>query len=241
MKNKLPLLLLLLAAATVLHAQGLVTAQRPWFCDIEGAQLHYVRTYAGNGTVRWTQDVTIQQVRQDARGVDIRYQSEFRNASGRIMYGGPIPLEARVNMNGDLSVDFGASSAAMVKGVIGGIGKILKVNYDRVRMDTPATLRPGTALDDLLTVIRVGPLRYTVSVDQRKVLPFEDITTPAGTFHCIVTEEHKIEEGPAHNRRTVSRSWYARGIGVIRHDTYSEAMELMETEILQEIRYPKQF
>lgn len=234
------LCLILLTAATLLHAQGLVTAQRPWFCDVQGTQLHYVRTYAGNGTLRWTQDVTILEVRQDARGIDISYQSEFRNAGGRTMYGGPVGLQARVDMQGNLSVDFGASAAAMVRGVIGGVGRLIKVNYDRVRMDTPASLRPGTALDDLMTVIRVGPLRYTVSVDRRRVLPYEDITTPAGTFHCIVTEEHKVEDGPGHKRRTVSRSWYARGIGVVRHDTYSEAMELMETEILQEIRYPGQ-
>lgn len=239
MKSKL-LCLVLMAAATVLHAQGLVTAQRPWFCDVQGAQLHYVRTYAGNGTVRWTQDVTIREVSEDTRGMDIRYQSEFRNASGGTMYGGPIALEARVDMDGNLTVDFGASAAAMVRGVIGGAEFLFKVSYEHVRMETPATLQPGTALDDLTTVIRVGPLRYTVSVDQRRVLQYEDITTPAGTFHCVVMEEHKVEEGPAHRRRTYSRSWYARGIGVVRHDTYSEARELMESEILHDIRYPRQ-
>ena len=239
MKSKLLFLLSMLTAMT-LSAQDWVTAQRPYFCDVQGCVLKYERTYRGNGQIRWTQTVTITDVKTDGNGQNIHYLSEFRNRNGGLMYGGAIPLEAQVDWDGDLIVDFGASVAAMVKGVVGGLGDIIKVSYEHVRMETPASLRPGASLEDLATIVKVGPLVYTIRIDQRQVLGFEDITTPAGTFHCIVTQEHKVEEGPAHNRRTISRSWHARGIGVVRHDTYSEGMEAMESEILREIRYPNQ-
>ena len=101
MKSRI-LIPVLMTLAVTLSAQNRITAQRPYFCDVEGCQLSYERTYTDNGTRRWIQTVTINEVTQDARGQIIRYQSEFRNRGGGLMYGGPVQLEARVDWDGEI-------------------------------------------------------------------------------------------------------------------------------------------
>ena len=40
------------------------------------------------------------------------------------------------------------------------------------------------------------------------------------------------------NRHTVADTWYARGIGMVRHDTYSPELELQTSEKLVTVRNP---
>ena len=75
-----------------------------------------------------------------------------------------------------------------------------------------------------------------ITVIQRQVLRFETITTPAGTYNCIVIREQKSEKGMGRNRHTIADTWYSKGIGMVRHDTYNLKMELLTSEILTGIR-----
>ena len=47
--------------------------------------------------------------------------------------------------------------------------------------------------------------------------------------------ERKVEKGMGRNRHTVADTWYARGIGMVRHDTYSPELELQTSERLVSI------
>ena len=47
----------------------------------------------------------------------------------------------------------------------------------------------------------------------------ETITVPAGTFDCVVVKEHKVERAPLFKRDRITYTWYALGIGLVRHDT----------------------
>ena len=36
----------------------------------------------------------------------------------------------------------------------------------------------------------------------------------------MVVEEHKVESGPGHHRDVTNLTWYSKGIGYVRHDTF---------------------
>ena len=78
-------------------------------------------------------------------------------------------------------------------------------------------------------------MKYRVKVTDRKVLRYETISTPAGTFDCIVISEHKVEKAPVYKRETTALSWYSDGVGYVRHDTYNKNMHLETSEQLYSI------
>ena len=61
------------------------------------------------------------------------------------------------------------------------------------------------------------------------------ISVPAGTFRCIVVREERTESGPGHNRKVMTVTWYSKGVGYVRHDTYVKD-KLETSEILHSMK-----
>ena len=124
-------------------------------------------------------------------------------------------------------------SATMVSYIKGRIG--INATSDGILSSFPSTLNPGDMLDEVSGQAKVGPLTYTVTVNDRKVLRQETISVPAGKYDCVVIQEHKVESGPGHNRDVINISWYCKGIGYVRHDTYIKG-KLDTSEVLESIK-----
>ena len=100
----------------------------------------------------------------------------------------------------------------------------------------PSHLSTRDTLPDVYASVRVFGLTMKITVTERKVLREETITTPAGKFNCMVIRERKVEKGMGRNRHTIADTWYAKGIGMVRHDTYDTDLKLLTSEILTAIR-----
>lgn len=89
----------------------------------------------------------------------------------------------------------------------------------------PSSLAVGDVLPDGLTRIDVASngvsiVTLTFESKNRKVEAREKITTPAGTFDC-----YRIREEITYNAMFLNRSyaivgWYAKGIGLVKQETY---------------------
>ena len=92
-------------------------------------------------------------------------------------------------------------------------------------------------IEDAVFEVTVAGLPCKVSVTDRKVVGRERITVPAGTFDCVVVLEHKSQRL---GKLVVSYAytWYAAGIGMIRHDTYVKG-SLKTTERLVSLTMPE--
>ena len=64
------------------------------------------------------------------------------------------------------------------------------------------------------------------------MLRHENISVPAGTFHCIVVRERKLERRPLYRNDRITLTWYALGYGLVRHDTFFLDGELESSEQL---------
>ena len=94
-------------------------------------------------------------------------------------------------------------------------------------------MKVGDKLPDTHCELRSGMLKLVIDITDRMVLRRETISTPAGTFDCIVTRQHKVEDAPLHHVDTWSDSWYAPGIGYVRYDILDKDNEqLLASEIL---------
>lgn len=220
---------LYIAAALLAAPQPSVS---PYFCDTEGTVLKYERSYAGSGRLKWRHEMTIREVeRMDDGSLEIDYQSEFRRPGGGRMYGGPVALSAVVEADGDVLVDVSASLVSVFRNLL----PDRAVSAEPCLTLLPSGMEPGDVLPDAACTVGAAFADYDVTVSSRSVLRRESINTPAGEFDCIVVSEHKVERGPGRNRETTALTWYARGIGMVRHDTYDKNMKLETSEVLTEI------
>ena len=200
-------------------------AGEPYFCNVQGTELHYVRKNVTDGTLVWRHVMTIDSVASDGT---VCYNSLFTKPGGARMYGGPVPLEVAINDRGDVEMNVARSVGAIFSNVFGtraprtaGGSSVL-----------PADMKPGDVLPDVAGTASAKLVSMDVRVTGRRVLQRESLTTPAGTFDCIVVQEHKVEKGTFRNRVTTARTWYARGVGMVRHDTYDRNMVLETSEVL---------
>lgn len=88
----------------------------------------------------------------------------------------------------------------------------------------PALLTPGTKLpDSKLDVSFVGGV-ITMHVKNygRKVLGTEKVTTPAGTFDCVMLEEFYSLNVTVISEKTRQITWYAPGIGEVKTESWNK-------------------
>ncbi|MEM1217049.1 MAG: hypothetical protein AAGJ82_15245 [Bacteroidota bacterium] len=103
---------------------------------------------------------------------------------------------------------------------------------------TPA----GTTLPDGEMNINVDTgtafnINMTTRITDRKVSAHESITTPAGTFDCMVVEQ-KMEVKAIVKTETSSKEWFAPEVGMVRSESYNRKGKLESYSELTKITYP---
>ena len=208
-------------------------ARGAYYCTREGAVLTYERREADSGKLKWKHELS---VLRSAAGPDgtlrVECSSLFTGRRGKVLNGGRVLYAAEVLPGGDVCAD----PSEALKSVLGKYLPGRGISTVPARSVLPAVLLAGEVLPDLQFSVSAMGMTWRVRVTERKVLRFERIVTPAGTFDCPVVSEHKIERGPGRNRETTALTWYAEGVGMVRHDTYDKSGRLLTSEVLKNIR-----
>lgn len=218
-------------AATLIFALTLslfAGAEEPYFCNRQGAKLHYERKEVKDGSLVWRHVMTIDTVSPDGA---VRYNSRFTKPGGGQMYGGAVALSVVIKDSGDVEMNVAQSVGSVMANLFN--AKNLKTTGGKTVL--PSDMKPGDVLPDVSGTASTKLASMNVAVSDRKVLKRETVTTPAGKFDCIVVQEHKVEKGTLRNRVTTARTWYARGVGMVRHDTYDKNDKLETSEVLVKI------
>ena len=209
---------------------SLCAVAQGYCCDRQGATLNYVRKISKTGQTEWRHIVNVKEVTQGADGRTVTSFSTFLKANGKPYYKGDIIEEVVLKPNNDVWVDMEAVTINYVKGRFG-----LNATADAAPSIIPADMEPGDTLPQVSGKGKVSLITFSYRIWDRKVLRRETISLPAGKFDCIVLEEHKLETGPGHNRDVLNHTWYCKGIGMVRHDTYING-KLDTSETLTQIK-----
>ncbi len=218
-------LLLILALLPAFLAQ----AGEPYFCTESGRTLYYERVKADSGRLERTTTFEIGPVVPAGAGRRVDYSFTLRRPGGGELYGGTAPMSVQIDDDGCVRMNIGATLAAMLRGIF----PRSEPRIEGTAALLPEDMEPGDRLPDAHCTVSAGAGSYRIDVTERQVLRRETLTVPAGTFDCMVVREHKVERGPGRHRDTVSDSWYVRGIGYVRHDTYDRNLRLETTEVLK--------
>lgn len=202
-----------------------------YFCDKKGTSMEYVRKQVKDGSFVWRFTGTVTSVLDNGRYKDVTTESLFTKQNGKPLYSSPVIQSVRVdNETGEISIDVAGAMASYIKARAG-----LTATCGKVYSSLSADAKPGDELESVYAQAKVGPLTYNLAITERKILRFETLSVPAGSFDCIVVEEHKVESGPGHHRDVINHTWFCKGVGYVRHDSYIDG-KLDTSEILYSIK-----
>jgi hypothetical protein len=78
-------------------------------------------------------------------------------------------------------------------------------------------------------------MSITIVVTNRKVEAIETVTTPAGTYECYKIT-YDLATKMMINVKTKAAEWYAKGVGLVKSETYSLDGKLMGSSVLNSIK-----
>jgi DUF3108-like len=108
----------------------------------------------------------------------------------------------------------------------------MDVQVDASKFEIPSfDASAGTKLDDGSLEIKVGSggmsmFKMTILVTDRIVEAIEEISTPAGSFNCIVLSQ-KVSTKMMIKVQSASKEWYAEDVGLVRSESYNKKGKLM--------------
>lgn len=119
-----------------------------------------------------------------------------------------------------------------------GNGMTMDVTGDQ--MDMPSSLSVGQTLKDVtynlkMTMGSVTMMNRKFDVTERKVEAEEDITTPAGTFHCYKITFNTDSGGGIGGGKIKSVMWYAKDVGLVKSESFSDNGKLMARQVLSKV------
>ena len=115
----------------------------------------------------------------------------------------------------------------------------MDVAVDATKFEIPnMDAAAGTTLADGSLTVKVGTgpmnMNMTVSITDRIVESREQMTTPAGTFDCIVLSQNVSTKMIIHVKAK-SKEWYAENVGLIRSESFNKKGKLMGYSLLTKL------
>ena len=99
----------------------------------------------------------------------------------------------------------------------------------------PNNLEEGQMLPDadMLAVVNISPIkmRMTFLMKNRKVEGKETVTTPAGSFDCIILS-YEYESKFGIKVSGMGKQWLAEGVGLVQQEDYNKKGKVMSKTIL---------
>ncbi|MFP4846852.1 hypothetical protein [Winogradskyella sp. PE311] len=115
--------------------------------------------------------------------------------------------------------------------------KDMALEVDASKLDLPSLdSATGTKLKDGNLTIKAGtdsPISFNMTIDitEREVENREELTTPAGSFDCVVISQ-KISTKMVVRIKSASKEWYAENIGLVRSESYNKKGKLIGYTLL---------
>lgn len=182
-------------------------AQRPYCCITPGAELEYsIIDTKGNVTAGSKSTVI------SATGSNGNYDIVMT-----VETAGLAPMEVATKIRGgNASVN------------VGGIA----IDVDGKVPFIPSKLAVGMELDCGTVTVDVSGIRTTQNIHSNRVIGREELSTDAGTFKCYIVEQVYDAVAFGFKVKGTQKTWYARGVGMVKLETYDAKGKLIQTQVL---------
>jgi hypothetical protein len=203
-----------------------------YYPDLKGAVLDY-KQYDKKGSLIGSSSQEITDITKLPSSITINIKAESFDAKGKSM--GSVNLTARCE-GGIYYID--------MKGLMGQQNleayKDMEMTVTGGNLEIPQNMKAGDMLKsgDMKMAFSSGGMtimNMMISISNRKVEAVETITTPAGSFECFkISSDMAVKTFV--NVKTKSVEWYAKGVGLVKNETYGTDGKLLGSNILNGIK-----
>ena len=171
-------------------------------------------SYKPNGKITSATNYLITNSENTALGQKATYNTEIEDDKGEVTATASYDV---VCENGVVLIDFRSLMGPDVYSQF----PDMEMEVSGTALEFPNNLQEGLSLPDadLLAVINMSPIkmRLTFIMTNRKVVGQETITTPAGTFDCmVITYDYESKFGVKVTGST--KQWLAKGVGLVKQE-----------------------
>ncbi len=209
-------------------------AQETFFPTTEGTVMVY-NTFNKKGKQSSGARYTIKNVKKDGDNMDITYLIESLNPKDELVYNDEITIQLRGDV---LYVDMSnfVNKAAFQQD--GQMPADIKVTGNDMQL--PTNISPGQTLPDanidMEMKMGIMNMKMGAQVTDRKLETIEDVTVPAGTFKAYKFTSNVTATALGINMKTQNTDWYAKGIGMVKSETYNKKGKLASSTELIELK-----
>lgn len=118
----------------------------------------------------------------------------------------------------------------------------MKMEMTGDQIDMPSSLEVGSTLKNVTYAMKMSMgsmnlMNKEFTIRERKVEKKESITVPAGTFECYKISYLTDFEGMFGKKNTMKTyTWYAKGVGIVKTESYDNKDKLTSSSILAEVK-----
>ena len=231
--KKLHLKLLSLITFALLLSPGSHSAQvcNDFFSIKDGVRMEYTM-YGKKGKVEGSQWQEFRNVEETADGIEAEVHMGFNDAQGKNPYESSYKMTCEGNT---VRIDYESLISPQMLEQYGDA----EVEITGTDVEWPSNLETGMELPDanVKMKINMGGMNMNMEVDitDRKVEKVETITVPAGSFECYVVYSNSYSKMMMVNKNFPSRSWLAKGVGMVKTESYNKKGKLINTMVLSAI------
>ena len=217
-------LILFLFAASSLPAQDACDGYYPF----EEGTSFTLTTYNKKGKVSSSASHQLLQMQETTDGMEAEIHMEIADDKGKEIATSDYTVECR---DGNFILDMQNMYTSMNEAYAG-----LDATVETTGIIMPPQLEVGQELEDAHTKIQVSSSGFSVmttevTIEDRLVTDTETITTPAGTFECMIITSTFRSKAMMVNMEYQLIEWFAEGYGLIRSETYRKGKLESYTEL----------
>jgi hypothetical protein len=227
MKKTILSILILALVVVNLNAQGNCSKYYPM---VEGSSFEYTN-YSKKGKVDGITNYTVSSVIPQGTATQATLDLKMSDKKGKEIFTSNYSFTCENNV---VKIDYASLMPTQMMKQYSEMD--IEMDITGTDIELPNDLSVGEDLADANVTINMNMsgIKMAISVDQinRKVISEESITTPAGTFDCMVITETTKSKTMGAKIELNSKLWLAEGVGMIKQETYKKNGDLMgKTEL----------
>ncbi len=217
--------------ATIFLSSMLIKAQEVFFPSKVGVVLEY-KNYDNKNSETGTTRYTISKVNKMGNDIDITYIILKMDKDKKVQFDDEITVNYK---DKKLHFDMSSIFRQSILKEKGELPKNFKISGSDVV--TPSYLKVGDILPnshvDMAVKRGIINIKIAINITNRTVKALEQITVPAGSFEAFKINSEMSAKASIINRSSTSTEWLAKGIGMVKSESYNKKGELESyTELL---------
>jgi len=201
-------------------------AQNAYYLFEEGAELTIANTDA-KGKHTGYSTLTVKEVTGSRSNCTVKYESMVYDKKMNPMLASPVIQEFTVR-NDVVTFDPQSMAGQLMAG--------MQVSVEGTPFSLPSSAKVGDTFPDYNIVMNIAGMKTTSSVTGQQVVAVETLDVDGRSIECVVVEQTTSTKVLGMNQSGRQKTWYGKGYGSVKMETYNAKGKLVSGNILVGIK-----